>query len=139
MTMQHDQQVSSVLKRTVQSVLTRGLNDPRVRGLITVTDVRISPDGTQALVLVSIQPEDQAELTMHGLHHAAPHIRYKVARFAKLRRMPQMTFKLDRSLKKQAEVLAAINRGRRRDAERTEAVEEPRDTAPESPERESME
>jgi len=36
------EQVASVLRRAVQTVLGRGLNDPRVRGLISVTAVDLT-------------------------------------------------------------------------------------------------
>lgn len=105
-------QVTSVLQRAVQSLLTRGLSDPRVRGLITVTKVELSEDRSQAVIGVSILPEKHVELTMHGLKHAADHIRYQVSRDVKLRRVPRLVFKLDKSLKKQSEVLAAIANAR---------------------------
>ena len=103
-------QVATQLQRAVQAVLSRGLHDPRVRGLITVTAVTLSNDCQQATIGISVIPEDRAKLAMHGLHSATSHIRSEVASALQLRRMPQLTFRLDPSLKKQASVLAAINR-----------------------------
>ena len=84
-----------------------------------MTSVDLSPDGRQASVNVSVIPEKFAELTVHGLVHATGHIRSQVAAGMATRRVPKLTFRLDTSLKKQASVLAAINRGRRRDADST--------------------
>ena len=109
----HNDQVASVLHRAVQSILSRGLNDPRVRGLISVTSVDVTDDNAQAVISVSIVPEKHGELTMHGLRHAESHIRYQVGRNVKMRRVPQFVFKLDKSLKKQAEVFHAIAKARR--------------------------
>jgi ribosome-binding factor A len=106
----HHEQVVSVLTRAVQNVLSRGLNDPRVRGMASVTSVRVSRDLNDATVMVSVLPEEQAELTVHGLRHAASHIRNEVGKQVRMRRLPHLTFKLDESLKKQAGVLAAIQR-----------------------------
>ena len=39
---QRTDQVASTLKRATQMVLTRGLSDPRVQGIITVTRVYAS-------------------------------------------------------------------------------------------------
>ena len=105
---QRPDQVASVLQRAVQQTLTQGLSDPRVRGLISVTDVQLSPDGTQATVLISIHPEEHAELSMHGIQHAARHIRGSVARQVNMRRIPRLIFKQDRSIKVQSEVLRSI-------------------------------
>src|SRR5690554_1426365 len=104
---QHQEQVASVLQRAVQTVLTRGLNDPRIRGLITVTSVKVAPDMVNATVNVSIHPQEVAKTTMKGLQAAAKHIRTEMARHVEMRRVPDLAFKLDESLKKQAAVLAA--------------------------------
>jgi hypothetical protein len=61
-------------------------------------------------VSISVLPEDRQELTMHGLRAAAKHIRRDVADRIRIREMPAMEFRLDESIKKQGEVLAAINR-----------------------------
>jgi ribosome-binding factor A len=114
---QHREQVASVLQRAVQAVLSRGLNDPRIKGMITVTSVKVSPDLINATVNVSIHPEESAATTMKGLHAAARHIRSQMARHVEMRRVPDLAFKLDESLKKQAEVLAALDEARRRSAE----------------------
>ncbi|MDY7107423.1 MAG: 30S ribosome-binding factor RbfA [Planctomycetota bacterium] len=106
----HTEQVASVLHRAVQQVITRGLNDPRVQGLISVTGVQVSQDLADATVSVSVMPAERAELTLHGLRHAARHIRTEVGRSVRMRRVPRLSFKLDESLKKEARVIAAINK-----------------------------
>ena len=121
----HSNQIASVIHRAVQSMLTRGLNDPRVRGLISVTGVKLNQEGSQATISVSILPEKDVKLTMHGLTSATKHIRYQVGRDIRLRRMPQIIFKLDNSIKRQSEVEAAIAEARRRTGEAVdEAVDE---------------
>ncbi len=113
----HTEQISSVIHSTVKAVISRGLNDPRIRGLVSVTSVQVSSDLAEALIGVSVMPADRSELTLHGLSHAASHLRGQVARQAGLRRMPKLIFRLDSSLKREAEVLQAIDEGRRRDEE----------------------
>lgn len=113
----HSHQIESVLLRSVQDVLSRGLNDPRVRGLVSVTKVDVSPDYAEAIVWCSVLPHEHGDLTIKGIQHAAAWIRRTVASRVSLRRMPKLSFRLDHSLKKQAEVLSAINEGRQRDEE----------------------
>ena len=114
---QHQEQVASVIQRAVQAILSRGLNDPRVRGLISITQVRLSPDFAQATIFVSILPTEHESLTLHGLIHAATHIRYQLGRTVSLRRVPRIEFRLDKTIKKQNEVLSAITRARLSDQE----------------------
>lgn len=111
----HHQQVTSVIQRAVQTILSRGLNDPRIRGLVSITHVRLSPDFAQATIFVSILPTEYESLTFHGLSHAAPHIRYQLSRAVSLRRVPRIEFRLDTSIKKQNQVLSAISRARQSD------------------------
>ncbi|MBX3362301.1 MAG: 30S ribosome-binding factor RbfA [Phycisphaeraceae bacterium] len=101
-------QVASLVRGAVQDVLTKGFQDPRIRGLITITDVTVSPDLKAATIKVSVLPEDRQELTIHGLRAAARHIRHEVSEKLELRRTPDLHFKLDTSLKKQAGVYDAL-------------------------------
>lgn len=109
MNRRHEQRASTI-ERAVQEVLARGIADPRVRGLITVTGIKLSDDGAHAAVSVSILPADRQELTMHGLRAATAHIRREVMARIRIREMPRLEFRLDESIKQQGEVLAAINR-----------------------------
>lgn len=100
--------LASVIQHAVQDVLARGINDPRVRGLVSVTKVEVLPDLSEARVLVSVLPAEQAALTMHGLTHAAGHIQKQIAGEITAKRMPRLSFRLDDSLKKAAALHAAI-------------------------------
>ncbi len=102
--------LASTIHRAVQAVLDRGLQDPRVSGMITVTGVKVAPDLSAATVAVSIYPAEKQDLAMHGLRSAAARVRHDISDALGLRRTPQLTFTLDESLKKQAAVLDAISR-----------------------------
>lgn len=97
-----------MLRRGIQEILSRGLADPRVKGMVSVTRVAVSPDGLNATVYVSILPEQHESVTMHGLRSATRHIRSQLADKVEMRRAPQLSFKLDESLKKQSAVFGAI-------------------------------
>jgi ribosome-binding factor A len=104
-------QIASEMHRSIQAVLDRGLQDPRASGaLLTVTDVRIGDDLRNATIMVSIMPESRQELAMHGLRSAARHIRRQVGTMMEIRQMPELAFKLDKSIRKQVDVLEAIAR-----------------------------
>jgi len=112
---QHSSQIESVLRRAVQDILSKGLNDPRVRGLVSITKVEVSSDYAEATIWCSVLPAEHGALTLRGIESASHWIRREAAEKVRLRRMPRLQFRLDATLKKQAEVLAAINEGRRRD------------------------
>ena len=129
-------QVESLLKRAVATVLQRGLSDPRIQGMVSVTDIDVSPDLRHATVLVSIVPEKFESRTIHGLQDATLHIQRQVNKAVALRVVPHLHFKLDQSLKKQAEVFAAIDEGLRRTEGRVPETHEaaaPHDPPPADP------
>ena len=103
-------QIESTMKRALSQVLQRDISDPRIEGLVSITDVKVAPDLSEAYVSVSVLPEDKQKRTLFGLRHAAGHIHSKLNKHLRLRTIPQLHFRLDESLKKQAEVFQAIDK-----------------------------
>lgn len=106
------ERVRSTLREAVQKVISRGLSDPRARGLITVTEVWVSDDLKNADIFISVLPEQHQDLTMHALRHAARHIRREAGELMALHQLPEFTFKLDTRLKQQAAVFEALAKAR---------------------------
>lgn len=111
------EQVESTLKRALAEIIQRGIADPRMGGLISITQVDCSPDLRDATVFISVLPEEQQNMTLAALKHAAGHIHSQLKKKLALKRVPRVSFRLDASLKRQAEVLAAIRRGVEKDQE----------------------
>jgi len=107
----HHEKATAELLRAVQKVLVQGLQDPRAEGsLITVTSVQLSPDGHNATVAVSVLPEKNESKVRGALEHSKAFIRREAADLLALKYMPQLAFVIDRSFKKQAEVLQALSK-----------------------------
>jgi ribosome-binding factor A len=106
------EQIASTLRRAVQDRITRGLNDPRIRGLVSITSVEVAPDLSEAYIGVSVLPGEHAALTLRGLESASGRLRGEIGRAMRLRAMPRLLFRLDDSLKKMAALDAAIRSGR---------------------------
>ena len=124
-------QVESILRRTISEVLQRRISDPRIQGLVSITQVSVSPDLRNATVDVSVLPDKYEKRTIAGLKHASGHIQALVRKEVRLRTVPTLEFRLDESLKRQGEVYDAIQRA----SERTpsEDPESPEDEADEAP------
>ncbi|MFM7051682.1 MAG: 30S ribosome-binding factor RbfA [Planctomycetota bacterium] len=101
-------QVAAEIRRGLQSELGRGLNDPRVQGLVSVTEVMVLPDFSEARVKVSVMPADRSALTLSGLRAAAGFLRRRLMDETRIGRVPRLAFDLDESLKRQAALDAAI-------------------------------
>ncbi len=110
------QQIASVIHRAVQNVFTRGLSDPRVRGMITVTEVEISGDLREATVHISVLPAEHQATTMQGLTAATMRIQRLINEQIDMRRPPHIRLRLDERGKKQAQLLSAIREAVQDDA-----------------------
>ncbi|MBZ0171785.1 MAG: 30S ribosome-binding factor RbfA, partial [Phycisphaerales bacterium] len=74
------EKLGATIQRDLQAVLARGLQDPRVRGLVTITGVRVTDDHAHAFVSVSVLPAEHQSLTMHGLDAAAGFLRRELGK-----------------------------------------------------------
>ena len=104
------EQIASVLRRAVQSVLNEGLADPRLDAMITVTDAKVAPDLRTATLSVAVTPERRESRVIHGLNDAAKHIRRLAGDRIAIAKAPEFVFKIDRAAKRQAEVFEALAR-----------------------------
>lgn len=101
-------QVAGEVRRALQAELARGLNDPRVQGMVSITEVVLTPDLAEARVRVSVLPEDRASLTLSGLRAAAGFLRRRVMDETRIGRVPRIEFELDARLKREAALEAAL-------------------------------
>ncbi len=115
---QRTEQVAATLKRAIQDVIVRGISDPRVKGLITITKIEVSPDLADATVFCSVMPKEHEEITMHGLQSASKWVRRKAADKIRVRRMPKLQFRIDKKLRREQDVMASIEQARIEDEAR---------------------
>ncbi|MCA9278441.1 MAG: 30S ribosome-binding factor RbfA [Phycisphaeraceae bacterium] len=102
------EQVASLVTRHVQEVVVRGLKDPRVKGMVTITRATCSDDLRVVTLYVSVLPEEHENITLHGLTAAAKHIRHEIADEIALAKTPTLQFRLDKQFKREASVLDAL-------------------------------
>lgn len=119
------EQIESTLRKALAQVLQRKLSDPRIRGLVSITEVDVSPDMKTAKVAVSVLPEAYAKRTLAGLRAADRHIQSEVKKLVALRLVPHLRFELDDSLKKAEEVYDAIDQAQQREQQRNPSADEP--------------
>jgi ribosome-binding factor A len=90
--------IAGEIQDEIGSMLAGELKDPRLAGMVTVTEVRLSPDMRQARVYVNVlgNEEEQAD-TLKGLAAAAGFIRHELSVRLRLRRALDISFVLDQS------------------------------------------
>jgi ribosome-binding factor A len=105
--------IGSLIGRIVQERLVRGFADPRIRGLVSVTGVDVSPDLRSAMIRISVLPDRYGPRTLAGLRSVSGLLRRVVRDETSLRRVPEFEFRLDDSLKRAAALDDAIRAGLR--------------------------
>ena len=91
--------VGEELRHVLAQILERGeLRDPDLAGaVVTVTEVRMSPDLRNATVFVSPLGGTDSEKIVAALRRAAPFLRRRVADTVQLRYAPNLRIELDTS------------------------------------------
>jgi ribosome-binding factor A len=93
--------VASEFAHELGQVLGRGLKDPRITGLVTVTGAKMAPDLKDVTAYVSILGDEaQKRSTLEGLKAATPYLQGQVARNLKLRWVPHLTIRFDESVER---------------------------------------
>lgn len=104
------EQIESLLQRSIAGVIQRGLDDPRVDALVTVTRVTVSKDMRHATVYVTVLPEEKTAKNLAGLTAASRHIGLALRDRVDLRIIPRLSFRFDERARRELEVLTAIHR-----------------------------
>lgn len=120
----HRGRLGEALREEIETLVEGELGDPRV-GLVSVTGVHLAEDGRSAQVLVDVEGDDaEAERSMQGLEAAKTYIRHEVADRLRLRRAPELFFRLDRAEREQARVEELLQRVKKRTKARNQSKKE---------------
>jgi ribosome-binding factor A len=107
--------IEDLLRKEMADMLLSEIKDPRIRGLITIMQVKISEDLRHAKFFVSVLGnEAEKESVLKGLNKAKGFIRRTMGHRLDLRRIPELHFQLDRSLDDQEKIeklLASVQTG----------------------------
>ncbi|HEY87196.1 MAG TPA: 30S ribosome-binding factor RbfA [Dehalococcoidia bacterium] len=103
------ERVNNLIRREISELLQRQVKDPRLGDFITVTEVSASPDLRYAKIFIScISSEEKKQEMLSGLAAASGFLRNELARRLKLRRIPELSFQWDDSIKQGTHLLELI-------------------------------
>lgn len=92
------QQVGELLREEVDDIIRREVRDPRI-GFFSLTRVEVPPDLRTARVFVSVLgPDEDREATLTALRSAAGFIRHHLKPRLRMRQIPDLEFRDDRSM-----------------------------------------
>jgi ribosome-binding factor A len=101
--------VESRLKKIVGEEVA-SLSDPRIKGLVTVTNVRVSQDLRQATVFYSLLSGEDIEEAREGLQSSAGRIQAAVGAQMRLRHTPRLHFEQDPVVENVSRIEAALRK-----------------------------
>ena len=102
--------VNGLLREELSQLILRELKDPRVASFVTITEVDTSSDLDHARVYVSVMatPEEQVDV-MKGLKSAEGFLRATLRNRVQMRKIPTLTFELDTTMERGADLLKLID------------------------------
>lgn len=110
MTSRRVDRINGQLRQELSQIISRQIKDPRIGGVVTITQVKTANDLRTARVFVSVLG-DQAtkQSTLEGIQSASTFLRRELRDRLNLRYVPFMKFELDQSIEYADNLLRVID------------------------------
>jgi ribosome-binding factor A len=110
----HRERMGGAIREELIVLVEGELGDPRI-GLVSVTEVRMEPDGKTAHIWFNMDgDDDEAELSLEGLSAARQYIRSELTARLRLRQAPELIFHLARAQQSQSRIDELLHRIKKR-------------------------
>ena len=96
--MQRHERLQQDVKIALSDIIRNDVKEPPVTGLISVTDVKITPDQKYAKVYVSIFGKCNKNKVLEALKKATGFIKMELGKRVRMKNMPAIIFELDDSM-----------------------------------------
>ncbi len=102
------QRVGDQIQRELATLIRTEVKDPRLAPMLTVAEVRVSPDLGQAKIFISVLNGDGAA-SVQVLNQASGFLRRQLGRLLHMRHIPQLSFVYDTSTEQAMQMDSLIN------------------------------
>jgi len=102
------QRTNEDIQRALASLL-RNVKDPRLQGMLSITDVHATKDLRYCKVYISSLEKGNDKEIIKGLKSASGYLRRELGSALSLRYTPELIFELDSSIERGAEISKIIN------------------------------
>jgi ribosome-binding factor A len=97
----HAERLKETLHREIACAITNKINDPCIRDVVTVTDIKLAPDTRNATIFVSVYGDaERKEKAVSALNRAASFIQRIISPRISIKNFPKLYFKIDSSLER---------------------------------------
>ena len=102
--------VNELLRQEISLLLSRQIKDPRLTGVISITQVKTTQDLRSALVSLSVMGDAAVKRdALEGIQSAATYLRKALRDRLALRYVPFLSFEVDNSLEEADQLLQIMN------------------------------
>lgn len=117
------QQVGEMLRAELDDIIRKEVKDPRI-GFFSITRVEVPTDLRSARVFISVLGSDEErQATVDALRQASGFIRFHLKPRLRMRQIPELDFRDDRSMEYAQEISEVLAEVRSRDEEIRRSVE----------------
>ncbi|MGI6617498.1 MAG: 30S ribosome-binding factor RbfA [Saccharofermentanales bacterium] len=103
--------IGDEIRRILAETMQRKLKDPRLHGIVSLTEVVVSSDLSTARVFYSVYgDEEKSEVVRQAFGKATPFLRRTLSENLRTRRIPRLIFEEDYSMKEGERMDALIRR-----------------------------
>ena len=104
------ERVNGLLREEIADLIASHLNDPRLKGVITITRVQTAPDLRNARVYVSVMGNDSIrQETLEGIQSSASYLRRELRNRVSLRYVPFLKFAPDDAMQEADRLMRIID------------------------------
>jgi ribosome-binding factor A len=102
--------LNRAIQQEISRLIEKELKDPRLTGVVSITEVALSEDLRHARVYVSTIGDAEAQAqTLEGFKAASGYIRREVSTNLRMRHAPEFTFEYDSSIEHGAALLQILD------------------------------
>lgn len=117
--------IAEEIKRVTSEIIANDLKDPRIKGLISVTDVDVTKDLRNAKIYVSIYGDESVKQeSFEGLKSAEQFVRWEIGQKVVMKYLPEITFVLDESIEKGFRIFKLLEEVKKQDEEKDDKSKE---------------
>ncbi len=104
------ERIRGEIKKEVSNILLFDIKDPRLQGMASVVNVKVTSDLSRATIYVSVMGDDIAKKnSLIAITNSAGFIRRELSRRLNLRYVPELKFEIDDYIEKSIKINKILN------------------------------
>ncbi|MDD5066903.1 MAG: 30S ribosome-binding factor RbfA [bacterium] len=106
------ERINELMRRELSDLIMKEVKDPRIKGLVSITQVKVDQDLKNAKIYVSIYgvSKKEKEKVLAGLVSSSKFLHFKLSENIRLKIIPTLNFILDESIEKAFRIIEKLDK-----------------------------